>query len=324
MSHFGWKNFFQLHWKQLSGVLPHGREREILKFLHQPTSLNVLAKRISESAPSFVVDVESIWVDGTPQAEFTDISGLRSNCELADLLLIVRKEQLGGGLVAERGLLLQAKVTPKYNRLTSGKSTVKERRLLERLDRAQKIDLFKDVGLTSPLGKFILGPSVCGATAGLKDCARYLLAPKWANWGIFHAGRAPYQVGWPTRLTSPFLQRPKGFVEAVLDVGVTGRLGEAIGTPGSNGWSNIIAAIRGAYVGRPMRGYGHPRIRVGTAFLSLSTPAPMQNGRRYIGPQRFGSSHLEEPPLDFERLQQEPPAIPIIIVTLRGEWPENS
>jgi hypothetical protein len=149
----------------------------MLKFLHRRSSLDVLARRIARAAPNYAVKVESVWVDGTPQATFTDISGMSSNCELADLLLLVRKEQPTGTFVEERGLLLQGKITPKYNRLTSGSSTILERRLLERIDRASQLQLHRDTQRNSLLGTFTLGASSLTGPHGLKDCARYLLAP---------------------------------------------------------------------------------------------------------------------------------------------------
>jgi hypothetical protein len=81
MSHFGWLNFWRLHAKQVAGLLPHVREREILKFLHRRSSLDVLARKVARLAPGFVVKVESVWVDGTPQATFIDVSGKNYNCE---------------------------------------------------------------------------------------------------------------------------------------------------------------------------------------------------------------------------------------------------
>lgn len=315
MSHFGWSNFWRLHFKQLAGLLPHVREREILKFLHRRSSVDVLARRIAKLVPGFKVTVESVWVDGTPQAKFTDNSGGTSNCELADLLLLVRRELPNGILVAERGLLLQVKITPKHNKLTSGSSTKLERRLLERTDRGLPIELYRDTQLSSLLGTFTLGPTAAGVNFGMKDCARFLLAPKLAKWISLVSNLSPFQVGWPFSSSSPFLKKPKGVVQAILEVGVAGSLGRIVDVPGTNAWSNIIAAIRGAYTGKTMPGYAHGRIHVGSAFLVKSLS--------FSGSQVF----FQHPPrvdlpIDLENWQSNPPAIPILTVTLQGEWPE--
>jgi len=316
MSHFGWLNFWRLHAKQVAGLLPHVREREVLKFLHRRSSLDVLARKIARLAPGFFVKVESVWVDGTPQAAFTDVSGKNYNCELADLLLLVRREQPNGVLVVERGLLVQAKITPRHSRLTSGNSTKLERRLLERVDRLLPMQLYRDTQLNSLLGAFTLGLTASGSAFGLKDCARFLLAPKFANWIAMWTLRAPYQVGWPCKFSSPFLKKPIGFVEAILRVGVTGQLGKVVGVPGTNGWSNIVAAIRGAYTGKIMPGYGHGRIRVGSAFLCAS---PL-----FLGNAQFVEyPPLVSPPINLEAWQNNPPAIPIITVTLREYGEED-
>lgn len=164
--------------------------------------------------PCWRVHVESVWVDGTPQASFTCAAGLSGNCELADLLLLVRREQPTGLLVDERSLLLQAKVTPRHNRLTSGASTRLERRLLERLDRTVALDLHRDTARTSAIGSYVLGASQTGTLVGLQDCARYVLAPKAATWkGVYIGTYPPYQVGWPNWIQGPVLHKPRGLVD---------------------------------------------------------------------------------------------------------------
>lgn len=180
MAHFGWINWNRLHTQQVAGLLPHGREREALKFLHRRSSLSVLAARVAAQSPGLVVQAESIWVDGTPQTTFTDSAGKVANCELADLLLIVRKEETNGTLLSERALLLQAKITPKSNRLTSGSSTKLERRLLEKVNRLIPLHLHRDTARTNLINTYLLGAEASGAAIGLNDCARYLLAPKGA------------------------------------------------------------------------------------------------------------------------------------------------
>lgn len=318
MSHLGWINWNRLHARYKAGLLPHGLEREALKYLHRKSSLNLLARRIASACPGLAVRAESIWIDGTPQATFTDMSGQTANCELADLLLIVRKELPTGQLIDENALLLQAKVTPKYNRLTSGSSTKLERRLLENVNRTLQIDLHRDTQRKNLINTYVLGPGAYGAI-GLKDCARYLLVPKGAAWANAGFSFPPYQVGWPRSMPGPFLTKPIGFVDAALGIGVRGTLGRPVTASPTDVWSKMISDLRGAYVGVVMPGYGHGRIHVGTAFMSVSGLAWLSSTPSFGRPRPVLMSRRDLPPLDIEHLADRPPAIPIVFVILTGD-----
>jgi hypothetical protein len=93
-----------------------------------------------------------------------------------------------------------------------------------------------------------------------------------------------------------------------------------VGRPGTDGWSDIIDAIRGGYNGVAMPGYGHNRIQAGTAFLVSSSYYATFD-------ETYGYDFVDDlppgrPPLNVRVLEERPPAIPIISVTLRGNWPE--
>lgn len=317
MSHFGWRNWSRLHANQIAGLLPHGREREVLKFLHRRSSVGILARRISRALPGTAVKVESIWVDGTPQATFIDAGGGSANCELADLLLIVRRENASGGLQDEHAMLIQAKITPRHNRLTSGSSTKLERRLLERLDRTQQLELHRDTGRTSLLGTFTLGPTADGVGTGMADCARYLLAPKCAGW-LYHARATPFQVGWPATYTKPFLRKPTGFLNTILELGLWGRNGRLVGVPGSDPWSNLVSTIRGTYAGVHMAKYRQDRIHIGSGFVAFQLLPRLFNRQAYGLHVRPAD---QKPPPETSTEQDagraSPPAIPMLIITLR-------
>ncbi|MGG1945719.1 hypothetical protein AB1286_12995 [Trinickia sp. NRRL B-1857] len=246
------------------------------------------------------------------------MTGQIANCELADLLLIVRKELPTGHLIDENALLLQAKVTPKYNRLTSGSSTKLERRLLENVNRTLHIHLHRDTQKTNLINSYVLGPGAYGAI-GLKDCARYLLAPKGAAWANAAFSFPPYQVGWPRSMPGPFLTKPSGFVDAVLGVGVKGTLGRLVTTPPGNVWSQMVSDLRGAYVGVVMPGYGQDRIHIGAAFMTAAGPTSITSTLPFVGPRRAFMSRGDLPPLDIAHLADRPPAIPIVVVTLSGD-----
>lgn len=309
MSHFGWKNWKRFHSSQVNGRLPHGREREVLKYLHRKSSLNVLANRIKKQLPSKSVFVQSIWIDGTPQATFTDSAGKIGNCELADLLLIVREELPNGNLVSERGLLVQAKITPKYNKLTSGKSTVLERRLLERINRDEPLELHRDTTRSGLIGRYILGKNESN-TEGLKDCARYLLAPKGEDWGCPFCF-SPYQIGWPRNKLSSFLKNTRGFVDAVLSVGVTKNLGRQVCQSNIDEWSRLVNDLRGLYNSKLMNGYSHSRVNIGSALVSTSLH--LWKDGKFLSPPRYLSF------VDDEVIPERQPEISMIIVTLIGD-----
>lgn len=313
MSHFGWIAWNRLHTAYMAGKLQHGLEREALKYLHRTSSLSVLAHRLAHHMPNWRIHIESIWIDGTPQASFTDAVGNLGNCELADLLLLVRREQPNGFLIDERSLLLQAKVTPRHNRLTSGTSTRLERRLFERVDRTLALNLHRDTARTSMIGSYILGASEAGHLVGLKDCARYVLAPKAATWkGVCPTCTyPPYQVGWPYSIQRPELYKPRGLVDTVLAIGLHGTLGRIVLAPPNDQWSQLVADLRGAYVTTFMSGYKQHRMHQANAFLITSS-----------GPGFWGSGSLVAPPrspsVDIEQLVERPPDIPVVTITLRS------
>lgn len=349
MSHFGWNNWKRLFTAYKNGQLKHGLEREVLKYLHRESSLHMLARFLRTHLPNWCIRVDSIWVDGTPQASFTDVAGT-ANCELADLLLIVRWEDHTGCLINEQALLLQAKITPRHNRLTSGASTKLERRLLEQMQRGLDLHLHRDTARTSLIGKYVLGTSPTGDKTGLKDCARYLLAPKGIKWLKNAEGRSPYQVGWPKSYPYPELSKKQyGFMEAALALGALKTLGRSVTNPPADAWSQLVADLRGGYINSFMPGYGHNRIN--SSFLSyISGPRHGFYTFRHIGRyhsfnamkgnysfRSIGDHYVfrstgeddsvrgsdsnfppNRPPPFFELLNGNPPALPILHINLRA------
>lgn len=312
MKHFGWKAWRRL----LARKRGHGLEREVLKFLHSPVSLRLLAKAVASrvAAPGYQVTVQSIWIDGTPQATFTDAAGSLINCELADLLLLVRVV-IPGWAHSERGLLLQAKLSPRHNRLTSGSSTKKERRLLERINRNLALELHKNTARTSPIGRYTLGHCIYGYT-GLRDCAQYLLAPKAAGWVDVPNTFAPYQVGWPNAYPFPRLTGLSDLSEAAIRVGI-GRIGRAVEDPAMCEWSRLVEDLRGDYTGVAMPGYGHERVERGgvVCFLASSGVAnSFSYGWSEQIPDGYFPGSNNPAAVNFQR----PPSIPIMIVTIQA------
>jgi len=147
MKHFGWKK-----WEQQLNRISHLKHKPIertgLRYLHRKSSLNEISLRVSKNLSKFrsgyfAVHTESIWIDGTPQAYATLHSSHTVQCELSDLLFIISERDLTGRILSERGVLLQGKTSGKYNKIQGGgKSTKKERNLLEKIDRAKEIGIF--------------------------------------------------------------------------------------------------------------------------------------------------------------------------------------
>ncbi|MBT9097441.1 hypothetical protein KFZ76_06915 [Methylovulum psychrotolerans] len=246
-----------------------------LSYLHSRYSLNGLARavahKLGKSGKHCEVSVESIWIDGTPQAKAQTSSGAIVNCELADLLFLLEEKDVSGMVQKETALLIQGKATPKYNKLTSGSSTKKERKLLESMDRSMPLVLFKDTKSSSKsqIGSYILG---C-IPLGLGDCSRYLLMPKSAAWfAPCYLSIAPFQVGWPSSINSPYLKRPRSVVEAIQRMALFGDIGKEVIDPSKCEWSRLVNDLRGNYAGIHMAGYGgQARINTSREVISFAS-----------------------------------------------------
>jgi hypothetical protein len=199
------------------------------------------------------VSVGSIWIDGTPQAKAQTQSGATVKCELADLLFLLEERDPSGKIKKETALLIQGKATPTFNKLPSGKSTQKERQLLEWMNRSKPLELYKDTKASknSKIGTYLLSSNICG----LSDCSRYLLMP---NSLISPAIRtiAPFQIGWPNPNNSHFLKSPRGIVEAIQRMALFSDIGKEVIDPTKCEWSRLVNDLCGTYKKIVMKGYG--------------------------------------------------------------------
>lgn len=256
-----------------------GLERWFLMYFHNPDSLNALAHAIQSYASlamstSVNAGIESMWIDGTPQAVAISARG-QVKCELADLLLIVQDVSPSGQVLSERGLLVQAKVASKPNRIPGGASTRKERRLLERMDRTQPLELYADTGAGSPIGSYTLGPAP-GRSVGLEDCARYLLIPKTLHWGLRYPLYAPHQVGWPPVHSRNAMYPSFDFVQAIIQMydPIGSTIGRSILQPtGATTceWTRLVNDLRRRYSKTAMGGYGGQSRVYSSGFMSLAS-----------------------------------------------------
>jgi hypothetical protein len=85
----------------------NGDERTYLRGLHSYSSLGALIYFLQKNIPNALFRMQSVWVDKHPQAHF----GNNQNCELGDLLVIVRNRTISGSEEKSHsvGWLLQGK-----------------------------------------------------------------------------------------------------------------------------------------------------------------------------------------------------------------------
>lgn len=232
-------------------------ERWALRHLHQRDYLNLLAERIIDSnrlhrRPCYV-QVNSIWIDGTPQAIATARTK-EIKCELADLLYIVEELNHEGDKISRKGILIQGKNTVHPRKIDSGNSTRKERALFEKLDRRDRLVLKSGVSRSSKeIGTYLLDSSV---KEGLSDCARFLLMPKYRNllFNLF-PGWSPFNVTWPKRETSNEMVAGTALSGAILEMYNGSSLGKKIIAPDKCEWSRLVCDLENKYEGVEMKGY---------------------------------------------------------------------
>lgn len=256
-------------------------ERWYLMYLHEQQNVDSLAleikARLAAEGRFAQVRVQSIWVDGTPQAEFSPKGhsprSKRPQCELADLLLCVRWESSDGLLQHEQAMLIQAKVASKYNKLPGGKSTQKERLLFENCNRYEDITLYPGVNRENPIGAYQLGSSAMSKTYGLQDCASFLLMAK-SSWPIATAPVGPLQVGWPLDKKNTEIKPPDSYLDAVINMvsGATSAMGREVKTGAAAkhcAWTKMVNDLRGKYDPVSMNGY-NGQARVTTSATTFS------------------------------------------------------
>lgn len=323
MRPFGWEKWRTLHRRYIKSGW-HSLERWGLVYLHSRYALNNLARAVAgamgKAGKQSSVSVQSIWIDGTPQVSATAMSGKKVKCELADLLFILNEQDPTGRLLRRSGLLVQAKVARKYNELPAGSSTAKERRLLEDLNRAMPIDVYRGMATTSSkIGSYVFG----GNTYGMKDCSRYVLMPKGLAWSPIRRDFAPFQVGWPSSKIHTELRPPIGLVEAIQRVVITQSIGRQVhdNTPSlSCDWSRLVWDLLGDFDKVVMSGYGGQKRIHTSAFVP-------SNVLHFMASDDFstsGSTVLRNPippnqPIDEEQIAfDRPPSISVLVISIRS------
>jgi hypothetical protein len=268
MDRFSW-------WRWKARVRAHPKkwalERWLLMYLHEQRNTDEMALAVMahliDNGQYAQVRVQSIWVDGTPQAEFSPKGSRRRKkpqCELADLLVCVRKESPAGLLQSEQAILIQAKVATRYDKLPGGKSTQKERLLFEECDRNQAITLYPGVNRQNPIGAYHLGDGADKRAYGLRDCASFLLMAK-EEWSKTEPDIGPLQVGWPLDEKKTQIKPHDSFMNAVFGMSSRspsmGREVKIGAAALSCEWTKMVNDLRGKYESVTMSGYnGQARV----------------------------------------------------------------
>lgn len=290
-------------------------ERWALRHLHQRDYLNLLAERIID-ANKFrrrpcLVQVNSIWIDGTPQAH--GIARTKKiKCELADLLYIVEELNHKGDVICKKGMLIQGKNTVHPRKIDSGNSTKKERALFEKLDRNNELVLKAGVNNSSKeIGTYLLDSNV---KFGLSDCARFLLMPKHRCW-IYDKfiECPPFHVTWPKKETSNEMVSGKSLSEAILDMYNGSSLGKKIIAPDKCDWSRMVLDLENKYKGVEMKGYDRQKRHYSSDICSFKVHDRFSENIEV----HSGTSSLKNEITDFDTL----PYISIIKISI--QYPEE-
>jgi hypothetical protein len=257
-SKVGWR---RVHWlfvrRRLRGTSKsRSLERWALRFMHRPPQLNYIARAIARdlaaARQSACVRLDSVWIDGTPQARFKTASRSSTHCELGDLLVVVDRFELRGGVLTpfdSHAVIVQAKLATRHDTMPGGISTANERDLLERADLPSGIALFAGTGRRGPIGTFYLPGS-----RGLRPFATFLLMPERSAWSSGHA--APFVCGWPEDRSTQRMEDQHEYVEMLKAMCRTPVYGALLHDSRPCEWTRMVRTLLKKYDGVQMKGYG--------------------------------------------------------------------
>lgn len=278
--------FSTVAWKRIHKIYSAGTskslERWVLRYAHRPNQLNYIAaaigRYVASQGHSVCVQVDSVWIDGTPQARSGRCAGINTSCELGDLLIVVDRFVKNGSSLSpldSRALIVQAKIAASPLALPVGQSTTKERRLLEESCRAKGISLWRGaVGSTAKIGAYGL-PPVC---MGLGKYATYLLVPNQSMWAIPYP--TPFVCAWPLVPIANATNGLLSYVQTLQQLSHTPVYGHLLSNPLTCEWSRMVNDLLQGYKNVWMNGYGgqyrinQSRVHCFVAS-SASTPQPM-------------------------------------------------
>jgi hypothetical protein len=258
LSTAGWRRLHKLFvLRRLRGKSKsRSLERWALRYMHRPAQLNYIARAIARqfeaAGQSACVRLDSVWIDGTPQARFKTASRPRTHCELGDLLVVVDRFELRNGVLTpfdSHAVIVQAKLAARHDAMPGGLSTANERDLLEAADLASGISIYAGTSRRGYIDTFVLP----GGT-GLRDFATYLLMPEQAAWSSGHP--APFMSGWPTSRSAQRMDGQLEYVEMLKRMCVAPVYGALLHDTRPCEWTRMVRALLKKYDGVQMKGYG--------------------------------------------------------------------
>lgn len=263
-------------------------ERWALRFMHRPRQLNYLAgailRYLADRGHDACIRLESVWIDGTPQARFITPSGRSASCELGDLLVVVDRFELAGGVLRpldSRALIVQAKLAEDALRIPGGRSTTKERDLLETALVWWGIELSAGTSGGRLIGRYFL-PSVFG----LRRFATYLLIPRRRVWR--KAYPIPYVCAWPMSRASRDMGDHSNYVATLQALCDTPVFGEVLSRRGTCDWTDMVHDLLNNYRVVRMAGYGR-QLRVTKSAVHCATSRADTSGSRHSA---MGTTYL--------------------------------
>lgn len=243
-------------------------ERWALHRLHDEKFLRCLADNIKNISKShYSLEIESIWIDGTPQAHGV-AREKEIKCELADLLYIVEECDANKNVINKKALLLQGKNTAKFNKIDSGSSTQKERTLFEKLDRKKPLVLRAGVQNSSKIiGSYTLDQTY---SEGLADCAKFLLMPKNKFWSCKATNLFPFHVTWTKNEKTSDMLTGICLSDATFKMVTSSEIGKPVIDPRTCEWSRLVTDLENKYSGITMNGYGGQQRINSSGVLALA------------------------------------------------------
>jgi hypothetical protein len=177
--------------RHLNEGVPNGDERTYLRGLHQYSSLGTLSNFLLSKIANSFIRTQSVWVDKHPQAHF----GVNDNCELGDLLVLLRVSRLQGNQLNSYrvGWILQGKTTDDPKCVKHGDSST--------LDEINLYENYLDFSLrhfSQRLGTFDLNkdPDIGAGSMNEKwSFLQFCLNDRFYNSNLW--GASPIQRLWP-------------------------------------------------------------------------------------------------------------------------------
>lgn len=232
-----------------------GLERWALRALHSNKSLrdiaNHISKHLSTNGHISLLSIDSIWIDGTPQAVGVCANRKSTKSELGDILLAINVIDSRAGSSKMNALIIQAKVSDNHNKLSATPSTAKEVALFYDLDTTKDLVLYTGTQLTSrKIGTYTLNFGI-----GLQNGATFLNMPRKASWMDIGQQKNAFLCG-NIMSKKPYMIKGIDSYSKVLSKFSNFQIGKPVVDPRSCEWSRMILDLLNNYRPVTMSGYG--------------------------------------------------------------------